>query len=78
MASKATFMPTLSFKKTDYRGQQEAGRTQKSEVGGQRAEVRGQKSEVRGHRAASQIVNLSNSQMFMNGLKDELTYCQID
>ncbi len=39
----------------------------------QTKENRSQKSEVSGQRAASQIVNLSNSQMVMNGLNDELT-----
>ena len=32
-----------------------------------------QKSEVGGQRAASQMVNLSNSQMVMNGVNDGLT-----
>ena len=38
----------------------------------QRVELRGQRSDVGGQRTASQIVNLSNSQMVMNGLNDEL------
>jgi hypothetical protein len=36
---------------------------------------RRQRSEVRSQTAASQIVNMSNSQMVMNGHDDELTIC---
>ena len=37
-----------------------------------------QKSEVGGQRAASQMVNLSNSQMVMNGVNDGLTISRFD
>ena len=48
-------------------------RGQRSEARGQRSEVRRQRTEDGRQRTASQMVNLSSSQMVMSGLNDELT-----
>ena len=45
--------------------------SRRSEVGDQTAEDRGQTTEDRRQTTASQMVNLSNSQMVMNGLNDD-------
>jgi hypothetical protein len=50
-----------------------AGRVQMTDDRPQTTEVRGRKSEDRRQTTASQMVNLSNSQMVMNGLNEELT-----
>ena len=54
----------------------EAGKgNQREERSGETSEtgIRGQRSEVGGQREASQMVNLSTSQMVMNGFSDALT-----
>ena len=43
------------------------------EVRSRRSEVRSQRTEDRGQMTASQMVNLSNGQMGMNGVNDGLT-----